>query len=203
MNIDVFCRTVKNYRMNKIAERAAAKRQRVIEAASVVFRRHGFAQTSMDNIAVEAGMSRPALYLVFPNKEETFAAAVHYMGELALTALRQGLPQHPSLEEKLLFICEQWAGRGYDRMKENPDAKDLTDPAFLPVREVYEKLQRFIADLLADSVRRSGLRTTPEQVARIIVASMRGFKEVAKDSADIRRMLALQISILMRGLAQR
>ncbi len=41
--------------MNKIAERAAAKRQRVIEAAALVFRRHGFAQTSMDNIAVAAG----------------------------------------------------------------------------------------------------------------------------------------------------
>jgi AcrR family transcriptional regulator len=189
--------------MNKIAQRAAAKRQRVIEAASLVFRRHGFAQTSMDNIAVEAGMSRPALYLVFPNKEEIFAAAVHYMGELALAALRQGLPQRPNLEEKLLFIFEQWAGRGYDRMKENPDAKDLTDPGFQPVREVYEKLQRFLAELLADSVRHSGLRATPDQVARILVASMRGFKEVAKDSADIRRMFSLQISILLRGLEPR
>ena len=189
--------------MSKIAERAAAKRQRVIEAASLVFRRHGFAQTSMDNIAVAAGMSRPALYLVFPNKEKIFAAAVHYMGDVALEALRQGLAQRSSLEEKLLFTCEQWAGRGYDRMKENPDAKDLTDPAFPPVREVYEKLQRVIAELLADSVRRSGLRTTPDQVARIIVASMRGFKEVAKDGADIRRMLSLQISILVRGLDPR
>ena len=189
--------------MSKIAERAAAKRQRVIEAASLVFRRHGFAQTSMDNIAVAAGMSRPALYLVFPNKEEIFAAAVHYMGDAALEALRQGLAQRSSLEEKLLFTCEQWAGRGYDRMKENPDAKDLTDPAFPPVREVYEKLQRVIAELLADSVRRSGLRATPDQVARIIVASMRGFKEVAKDGADIRRMLAVQISILVRGLEPR
>ena len=189
--------------MNKIAERAAAKRQRVIEAATVVFRRYGFAKTSMDNIAVEAGMSRPALYLVFPNKEEIFAAAVHHMGELALAASRQGILQRQSLEEKLLFIFEQWAGRGYDRVKENPDAKDLTDPAHPPVREVYEKLQRFIAELLADSVRRSGLRTTPDQVARILIASMRGYKEVAKDGADIRRMLSLQISILMRGLEPR
>lgn len=186
--------------MNKIAERAALKRQRIIEAASVVFRRHGFAQTSMDNIAAAAGMSRPSLYLVFPNKEEVFAAAVHHMGEVALEATRQGLLQRPGLEEKLLFVCEQWAGRGYDRMKENPDAKDLTDPAFPPVREVYDKLQRFIADLLADAVGRSGLRATPDQVARLIVASMRGFKEVAKDGADIRRMLALHISLLLRGL---
>lgn len=189
--------------MNKIAERAALKRQRIIEAASVVFRRHGFAQTSMDNIAAAAGMSRPSLYLVFPNKEEVFAAAVHHMGEVALEATRQGLLQRPGLEEKLLFVCEQWAGRGYDRMKENPDAKDLTDPAFPPVREVYDKLQRFIADLLADAVGRSGLRTTPDQVARLIVASMRGFKEVAKDGADIRRMLALHISLLLRGLGVR
>ena len=186
--------------MSKIAERAAARRHRVIEAAVLVFRRHGLAKTSMEDIATAAGMSRPSLYLVFPNKEEVFAAAVHHMGELAMESLRQGLPQHRGLEEQLLFVCEHWAGKGYDRVKENPDAKDLTDPALPPVRAVYERLQRFIADLLADAVRRSGLRATPDQVARLIVASMRGFKEAARDGTDIRHMLALHISLLLRGL---
>jgi AcrR family transcriptional regulator len=50
----------------------------------------------MDNFAVAAGMSRPTLYLVFPNKEEIFAAAVRYMGDLALAASRQGLAQRSS-----------------------------------------------------------------------------------------------------------
>jgi hypothetical protein len=48
------------------------------------------------------------------------------MGELAMENMRQGLPQHRGLEVQLLFVCEHWAGKGYDRVKENPDAKDGT-----------------------------------------------------------------------------
>ena len=54
----------------------AAKRERVADAALIVFQRYGFARTTMSDIAEAVGMSRPALYLLFPNKEEIFAAAV-------------------------------------------------------------------------------------------------------------------------------
>jgi AcrR family transcriptional regulator len=186
--------------MNGISERAAAKRQKVIEAASLVFRRHGFARTSMEAIAEAAGISRPSLYLVFANKEEAFAAAVDHMGELALDQLRQALPAFGTLQDKLAFICEQWAGRGYDRIKENPDARDLTDPALAPVRAVYGRLQGLLAELLADAVARSGLPETPGQVAGLLVAAMRGFKDFAADGDEVRRQVALQVALILRGL---
>ena len=186
--------------MTQVTERAAAKRRLVVEAACLVFRRHGFARTSIDAIAEEAGISRPSLYLVFPNKEAVFAAAVHHMGDLALAQLREALPKKGTLEEQVVFVCAEWAGRGYDRMKENPDAKDLTDPSLPPVRDVYDKLQAFLAELLSDAVARSSLNATPMQVAGLLVSAMRGFKEIARDGAEVRQMIALQVGILMRSL---
>ncbi|MEV8435968.1 helix-turn-helix domain-containing protein [Actinosynnema sp. NPDC051121] len=49
-------------------------RERALAAGLEVFGRHGFRQTSMALVAEAAGMSRPALYQHFKNKEEVFRA---------------------------------------------------------------------------------------------------------------------------------
>jgi AcrR family transcriptional regulator len=45
-------------------------RDRIVEAASVVFRRKGFRGATMDDIAQEIGVSKGALYLYFRTKNE-------------------------------------------------------------------------------------------------------------------------------------
>lgn len=186
--------------MSQLTPKAAAKRQRVIEAACLVFRRHGFARTSLDAIAEAAGISRPSLYLVFPNKEAVFAAAVHHLGAVALAQLRENLPANGTLEEQLVFVCTEWGGRGYDRMKENPDAQDLIDPNLPPVRDVYDKLQALLAELLSDAAAQSSVAATPAQLAELLISALRGIKEMARDAVELRRMIALQVHILVRSL---
>ncbi|MEV7286253.1 TetR/AcrR family transcriptional regulator [Streptomyces sp. NPDC093252] len=51
-----------------------SKRDEIAAAAVAVFARHGFAHTSMDLVAQAAGVSRPALYQYFRNKQDVFAA---------------------------------------------------------------------------------------------------------------------------------
>jgi len=49
-----------------------AKREKVLTAALDVFLRYGYKRVTMNDIATAAGISRPALYLVFESKEEIF-----------------------------------------------------------------------------------------------------------------------------------
>jgi AcrR family transcriptional regulator len=49
-------------------------RELVLDSAAVIFRRDGFHQASIDEIAEEAGFSRGAVYSRFANKEEFFLA---------------------------------------------------------------------------------------------------------------------------------
>jgi AcrR family transcriptional regulator len=48
----------------------ALTRQRILDAARELFYRQGFYETSVDQIALEAGASRPTFYLHFRDKEE-------------------------------------------------------------------------------------------------------------------------------------
>ena len=72
------------------------KKSRILAAARSVFLRYGFKRVSMNDIAEAAAVSRPALYLLFKNKEEIFIAAylrwvdetiAHVNEAMALTAL--------------------------------------------------------------------------------------------------------------------
>jgi AcrR family transcriptional regulator len=64
-------------------------RDGIIEAAKVVFARHGFRQTAMAMVAAEAGLSRQALYHHFDSKEALFAALVDALQETALVAAQE------------------------------------------------------------------------------------------------------------------
>ncbi|MDN5852536.1 MAG: TetR/AcrR family transcriptional regulator, partial [Actinomycetia bacterium] len=52
------------------AERQAQTREALISVARELFLRDGFAATSLDRVAVEAGFSKGAVYSNFSGKEE-------------------------------------------------------------------------------------------------------------------------------------
>lgn len=52
------------------------RQQEILSAATEVFRAKGFAATRMDDIADAVGLSKPALYLYFANKEALFKAVI-------------------------------------------------------------------------------------------------------------------------------
>ncbi|MEU1396352.1 TetR/AcrR family transcriptional regulator [Micromonospora zamorensis] len=63
------------------------KRTAVLKTAVTVFARYGFQKTSMEAVARAAGISRPGLYLMFPNKEELYRATMHGVLERAQQAM--------------------------------------------------------------------------------------------------------------------
>jgi AcrR family transcriptional regulator len=57
-------------------EKKALTRRRLLDAAADVFARRGFAATSLDEIAEEAGFSKGAVYSNFVSKEDLFLAVL-------------------------------------------------------------------------------------------------------------------------------
>ncbi|MCW8919468.1 MAG: TetR family transcriptional regulator [Gammaproteobacteria bacterium] len=58
----------------KSKKEAEQTRQQIIEAARTVFQRHGVAQSTLEQVANVAGLSRGAVYWHFRNKSELFHA---------------------------------------------------------------------------------------------------------------------------------
>jgi len=180
-----------------------SREERVLAAATDVFLRYGYARTTMGDIAERVGISRPALYLVFTGKEEVFAAVIRRMTDEQLTHIRAALPTLPTLQTKVLFACETWGAHGFDLTSAHPDARDLFDLARLPVQQMYAEFQTLLAALLAAPAATSSVDATSEELARVLIFAMRGFRETITDKDDLHRLIALQVSLLLTALESR
>lgn len=94
-------------RLDRRTRRARAQgkeaRARLVEAAAKVFARRGFAGSSMDEIAEEAGFSKGALYWHFAGKEDLFFALLEERVDrpirLMIEALRSAPPDRDMAPE--------------------------------------------------------------------------------------------------------
>ncbi len=77
--------------MSQMEERGT-RREQILAAAMAVFARKGFDQTSMDDIAAEAGLSKGGVYWHFKSKEEMILAILGqlFQQDLARLAAVQG-----------------------------------------------------------------------------------------------------------------
>lgn len=59
---------------------AADRREQLLSTARAVFARRGFHETSMNDVAIEAGVTKPVLYQHFASKRELFGAVLEDVG---------------------------------------------------------------------------------------------------------------------------
>jgi len=178
----------------------SSKEERILSAAQQIFSRYGYARTTMGDVAAAAGLSRPALYLVFPGKEELFSAVIRRMNTIAFQDIHAGLTACGTLEETLRFALDRWMAQAYDLAYASPDAEDLFRYSYPAMWEVSDEFQAFLAGMLREAVSASPLNVTPEDLAQVLFFSVHGFKTVAANGIDLRRMIALQVSVVVAAL---
>lgn len=97
-----------------------AKRQAILDAAKTLFLTHGYANTSMDAVASEAGVSKLTVYSHFNDKETLFSAAVVAKCEEQLPPLFFELLEGISVENVLLNIA-----RGFHQLINSEESVNL------------------------------------------------------------------------------
>ena len=90
------------------AERRAATRARVLDAAEALFAAHGYEATSTDAILESCAISRGALYHHFATKQAVFEAVFQRVSDAAIERAIRGAPQSPSPLETLVEVCLRW-----------------------------------------------------------------------------------------------
>ena len=87
----------------------------IIQAAMTVFARNGFAQTRMEDIAQEAGLSKATLYLYFASKEDLIVAILQAFFEEGFTELSALLASDRSVSNSLMV----WTRQRMQEIREN------------------------------------------------------------------------------------
>lgn len=182
--------------------KTADKKLAILNSAGPVFMKYGYNRTTMGLIAEAAGMSRPALYLIYPGKEEVFSAAVLWMTENLLREISQKTNKTSGLEKKLLVACEAWSLSIYEVHAASLPAKDMDDLEFPAVRSLYARFEEFITDLMIEGEsRRTFSESKCRHCAHMLVYALRGCRLGARDRQDMLDMTRLLVASASQALA--
>lgn len=181
------------------------KQKKVTNAAQEVFLRYGYKRVTMHDIALAVGISRPALYLIFPNKEAVFKAVIKERAIQTLSNIRQGIAKLSSIEEKLHYACEQWTVKPYEVIMGAPDAKELTYCCYEFSREIFEEIgaafEMEIAKILQPLIKANQISLlSSKSTAKILRNALRGFKDAAENVTELRRMIKSFLTMLLLAL---
>ncbi len=90
------------------SESQARTRQKLVETARTMFLREGYAATSLEKVAEEAGFSKGAVYSNFGGKDDLCLAVLDTIHEEVAEAVLGSLSGSDSLEEALTTF-DRWA----------------------------------------------------------------------------------------------
>lgn len=181
-------------------EDSGSRRGSILEAAFQCFATYGFKRVSMDDIAIAAGLSRPALYNHFRNKTEIFRACFAALGEQVTTDACVASDAAGGLVDALDALLSTAFVEPHRALGQLPHGAELigmkTDLAADLMQEWFAGVERQAALL----IERWGLSAgavpfSPATVARLLVNGVEGIKSRASSvdaaEADMKSMVRL------------
>lgn len=105
------------------------RREAIIEAAWSCFLQHGYAKTSLEDVAKRANLSRPLIYLQFANKKELFSCAIEREMNASFDAANKILNLNVDRKTKLLMVIDAWLLDPLASLMKSPQGNELFDQA--------------------------------------------------------------------------
>jgi AcrR family transcriptional regulator len=183
------------------------KQQTILDAAWQSFSTYGFRKTSMDDIARAAGMSRPALYLRYRNKEDICRSLVRFYYETSVQRLTDALATDGPVPEVLSAAFLAQGGEIIEKMLSSPHGVELLDAGSAIAADIVEageaELRAVYATWLKDQARAGHLRFsgTAEDVAATITAALKGMKTLGPSFASYQLHVAQLGRLIGAGLS--
>jgi AcrR family transcriptional regulator len=119
-----------------------AKKTQILDAAFEKFLVYGVAKTSMADIATEAGVSRPALYLHYANKQAIFSACIERVLNGATAAALAELEVSGTVAERLDRFLQRSIGDLMERLRTSEHGADLIEAKAGYARDVFDSDSR-------------------------------------------------------------
>lgn len=112
-----------------LSEDADEARTQILKAAETAFQRYSLAKTTMDDIAKEAGVSRPTIYRYFRDRDTLIAALVEARSRRLFDKARAYLRERETFAEQvvdgLIFLVDRGRKDDLIRLIVSPEHMDM------------------------------------------------------------------------------
>lgn len=167
--------------MGQPTAKGAQQAERILEAALRSLGKHGYAATSVQRIADEAGVSKRMVHYYYPSREQLFEEVVRRVGDRLIDQVEEAIS---GLKEPEAIISAGF-GRLWEGITADPElqiayfglvAESVTDPALKRTTSyVNDRYRRLIARLVAEGGERGHtLRVDEQSLTVLVIASIQG-----------------------------
>ena len=188
---------------------------RILDAAMLVFRRHGFRRSSIEQVAEAAGLTRQALYHHFESKEALFRALIERVHETAIAAEEAAISE----AENAGGFADVLAAGMTARMQAmigsfdgSPHIEELYSEHLVHGRDLYQKYSALYAERLVATIGRIARKQklalpqglSPAEFARLVEMAVYASKSQhpAMQPADaFLKDMVLMVRTLCAGVA--
>ena len=187
-----------------------ARRAQLLRAAQQVFVVSGYHAAAMDDIALQAGVSKPVLYQHFPSKLELYLALLDQHADYLVLKVREALESTTDNKQRVAasvaayfdFVDgEGTDGEGGFRLVFESDLRN--DPS---VRDRVERMTAGCADAIAETIAHdTGYRA---EEAKLLSVALTGLMEVSArwwltspDRIPKQRAVELLLGLAWRGIS--
>ena len=184
------------------------RRRAILEAAFKTFVSYGFKRTTMADIADEAGISRPALYLQFKNKSDIFRAGFEmFVGEL-LGTMQSILAETGYLPERVADAVMAGLVIPFKEYHGTPHGAELFDVKQELASDLGDKWFASMQGLIANAMNRaiaSGEMNLPDgadsaTVARLLVNGLEGIKNRTHLGEGTEQEMRLLVDLMLKPM---
>ena len=174
--------------MTEASERRAdTTRQRLVAAASRQFAHRPYSMVSLDDILVEAGLTKGAMYFHFPSKQALALAIVDDLAETSRAAVTELLARKMSGLETLIDLVYFRAVQDTQQRggpSRRPTARYLgqhPDNTTLLPSALWQSWIEFVATLIQKAVTEGDVvdHHDPEDIAKMLVALWVGIRRIS------------------------
>jgi AcrR family transcriptional regulator len=195
--------------MSDDTQKQGEKRQAVFDAAADVFATYGFRRTSMNDIASAAGISRPALYLMFQNKDDLFRQMAVSRQAEAIEAALSELSAAGPIAERVARAILAYERRYYEPVAQSPHGAELMDANLSIAGDEMRKGSKRFAAQLAKAIENADAHgevaldraaMSASAFVELMMASVNGQKKAANSNADFRKKIANVVAIFLASI---
>ncbi|MCD2174737.1 TetR/AcrR family transcriptional regulator [Rhizobium sp. C4] len=182
----------------------------IIEAAFRTFFQYGVKRATMDDIARAAGMSRPALYLVYKNKADIFRACVLSMTEDLREKLAAITDATGDAEERIMAVARTGIVEPHETIGASAHAEELfalkSEIGADLFRDWMKLIETAITQILeqeeaAGRVTLEAAGVSAAEIAGLITDGAEGFKLRMTSAEELARRLEAFIRLMIGPLA--
>lgn len=180
------------------------KKNRVIETAKEVFLKYGYVKTTMNDLAKAAGISRPALYLIYAGKEEIYNDVILYLSrELSEKVKRESeFLEEPM--EKLKKVFHVWSLEMFELLHASEEARELYQSSFPFAREAMKKSTMMFEEDITNALRQFPPEELTDnlkvkEIAHIFSTAVPGLKQNSENTDELRHKIDLLLKMGLRS----